>query len=343
MNRSVSNIQIAIDQRIMDALRVIDSAGAGIAFAVDDKDRVVGTLTDGDIRRALLKGASLDSPIRPYINSRFASVKPTAGRAEVLDLMQALTLHQVPIVDEQGTLKGVHLLHEIIGATQRSNWAVIMAGGKGTRLRPYTESIPKPMLKVAGRPILERLILHLMSCGVSRVFISVNYLAHVIEDHFGDGERLGCRISYLHENDPLGTGGALSLLPEAPSLPVVVLNGDLVTQVNLEEMLRFHAENKFSATMGIRKYTHQVPFGCVETDRGQILQLEEKPLLEKQVNAGVYVISPEVLQRIPKCFYPITDLFDECIQEGVPVGAYEIEEDWIDVGQHEQLKQARGG
>ena len=330
---------------LLRALEVIDQGSEGIAFMCDESGVLVGTVTDGDIRRALLKSATLTDLVEPYVRRKFASVSHCASRAEVLDLMQARQLRQIPILDDAGRLQGLHLLHEVIGATPKPNWAVIMAGGKGTRLGDLTKSTPKPMLKVAGRPIIERLVYHLVGYGIQRIFISTNYLAEIIESHFGNGEGFGCRIEYLRENpeQPLGTGGSLALLPEQPTEPVFVCNGDLVTQVDLGSMFDFHAEGGHAATIGVRSYSHEVPFGCLEVTDGRVSSIVEKPTLTQLINAGMYVLSPQVIARVPQKFFPITDLFDEALRLGDSVGAFEIVDDWIDVGQREQLKQARGG
>ncbi|MBE7496289.1 MAG: NTP transferase domain-containing protein [Verrucomicrobiaceae bacterium] len=330
---------------LLRALEVIDQAGEGIAFMCDDSGRMLGTVTDGDVRRGLLKGATLTDAIEPFAKKKFASVSTRASRPEVLDLMQARQLHQIPILDDHGRLDGLHLLHEVIGATPKPNWAVIMAGGKGTRLGELTKTIPKPMLKVAGRPIIERLVYHLVGYGIRRIFISTNYLAEIIESHFGDGKAFGCQIEYLREtpDEPLHTGGSLSLLPEKPAEPVFVCNGDLVTQVDLGSMFDFHHEGGYLATIGVRSYSHEVPFGCLEVNDGRVTSLVEKPTLTQLINAGMYVLSPEIIARVPRKPYPITNLFEEALQLGDKVGAFEIVDDWIDVGQREQLKQARGG
>jgi NDP-sugar pyrophosphorylase family protein len=199
------------------------------------------------------------------------------------------------------------------------------------------------MVRVAGRPILERLILHLVGFGIRRIFLAVHYLAQVIVDYFGDGSKFGCRIEYLRETEPLGTGGALSMLKEKPSRPLIVLNGDLVTQVNVADMIDFHERGGFAATLGVRQYAHQVPFGCVELDGTRVVALEEKPLLERCVNAGFYVINPHLVAQIPKAMYPITTLFEECLARREPLGAFEIREDWLDVGHRDQLRQAQQG
>ncbi len=321
----------------------IDRNSAGIVLVVDKKSLLIGTLTDGDIRRALLNGASLDSPSVPHLQRDFAVVGPESGRAEVLDLMQARQLTQVPIVDRAGRILGLHLLREIIGTVERPNWAVVMAGGRGSRLHPLTEHLPKSMIKVAGRPILERLLLHLLGFGIKKVFFAIHYMGCMIEQHFGDGTRFGCDIQYLREAEPLGTGGALALLRERPQNPLVILNGDLVTQVNLESMLDFHTNGKFRATLGVRRYSHQVPFGCLQLDGDRVQRFEEKPVLEQVINAGVYVLSPEVVESVPKRFLPITDLFEQCLARGEAIGAFEIQEEWMDIGQREQLKKAQQG
>lgn len=330
---------------IWDAMKVIDKGAEGICLMVDDKLRLLGTITDGDIRRALLQGASLQDLAAPFACPRCISVHMTAGRAEVIELMQASQIKQIPVLDNEGCICGLHLLREVIGISIRSNWAVIMAGGKGTRLGELTKSTPKPMLKVAGRPILERLVLHLVGSGIRRIFISVNYLASVIEDHFGDGSRFGCQIEYLREgtDEPLGTGGSLALLPDLPSDPIFVCNGDLVTQVDVSSFFDFHQKGGYQATIGARSYAHEIPFGCLEVTAGRVSSIVEKPTFSQLINAGIYVLSPEILQRVPRRFFPITELFDEAVRSGAPIGAFEIVDDWIDVGQREHLKQARNG
>jgi NDP-sugar pyrophosphorylase family protein len=229
-----------------------------------------------------------------------------------------------------------------VSAAERPNRAVILAGGKGTRLHPITTQVPKPMVMVAGRPILERLILHLLSCGLSRFTISINYLGHMIEEYFGNGSRLGCQIDYLRESEPLGTGGPLSLLPR-PQLPVVVLNGDLVTQCDVGDLIDFHERGGFAATMGIRTYTTEVPFGVAEVDGDRLMSLREKPSERTLINAGIYVLSPQTVAIVPAGQeYSITTLFETLLAEGKSVGAHLLESDWLDVGGHAELRRARG-
>jgi len=333
---------VDVDATLMDAMRVIDQAGAGIALVVAQDHRLCGTLTDGDIRRAIIRGADLDTELRPHIKDDYLYVSESEGRAEVLDLMQAHLIDQVPVVDDQRTLLGLHLIHGILGTEQRPNRAVIMAGGKGTRLYPLTKNIPKPMVKVAGRPILERLILHLVSHGIHRIFLSVNYLSDVIKEHFGSGERFGCQIEYLHEDEPLGTAGSLSLLSDEPIHPVLVMNGDLVMEANIGQMLSFHQEASYYATLGVSEYFHEVPYGCVKSNGHEIVSLEEKPVASYQVNAGLYVLSPEAVADIPQRFFPITQLFEDALAKNKVCGCYPIRDEWADVGQIHDLKKAQG-
>ncbi len=327
---------------MLEAMKTIGQTAIASAIVCRDK-KVLGILTDGDIRRALIQGAALSSPVEPYYTRNFTSVGPDAMRADVLELMQARLIEQIPVVDEQGKLQGIHTLHTLLGHIEKPNAAVIMAGGRGTRLGKLTEELPKPMLKVAGRPILERIILHLVSYGIRRVYLSVNYLSHIIEDYFEDGSRWGCAIHYLNEEQPLGTGGALSLLPEQPKHDLLVMNGDLLIETDLNSLLMFHAQGEYYATMGVHYYSHEVPFGCIQTENDRMVDIEEKPLITRTINGGVYVLSPDAVQAVPRNeAFPITRLFEEALAGGYPCGAFHLGGDWTDVGLPEQLKKARG-
>jgi dTDP-glucose pyrophosphorylase len=329
---------------LLECLRVIDASAAGVALAVDSDFRLIGTVSDGDIRRALLKGYLLESPVLPFINQNCFCVLPTIGRAEVLDIMQARKFEQVPVVDEGKRVVGLHLLHDLLGRVKRPNWAVIMAGGTGTRLRPLTENIPKPMLKVAGRPMLERIILHLISFGITNIYISVNYLSHIITDYFEDGKRFGCSIKYLREDQPLGTGGALSLLPQTPTMPLLVLNGDLVVQFDVGAMLECHTSKGYIATIAVHDYVHTIPYGVVETNScDTVSEITEKPVVSWRVNAGVYVIEPHLIEEIPvdTCF-TMPALIELCLKKKKTIGIFYIGEEWVDVGRPEDLMRACG-
>jgi dTDP-glucose pyrophosphorylase/CBS domain-containing protein len=326
------------------ALRSLEASALGIVL-VDDAatGRLIGTLTDGDLRRAFLAGARLEDRVDGYLQRQFASVAPTASRAEVLDLMQSRWLSQVPVLDETGRLFGLHTLHDILGASPRPNCAVVMAGGRGERLRPLTDALPKPMIPVAGRPILERIVLHLVGFGIRRIFLAVNYKAEMIESHFGDGATFGCGIHYLREAQPLGTGGALSLLPDPEDHPLLVLNGDLLTQFDVGSLLAFHGAGRFRATVGVHEYRHTVPFGVVDLEGDDVRGLREKPSHVWPTNAGIYVIDPDVVARVPSAtYYPLPALVEDCLDRGERVGAFRVDDEWIDVGRKPELDRAQG-
>jgi dTDP-glucose pyrophosphorylase len=329
--------------KLSDAMWALERSRAEIVLVVDADSKLLGTLTDGDIRRGLLKGATLDANVLAFMTTSFTAVTPETARAQVLDFMQARRIGQIPIVDGNGIVVGLHLLAEILGSIERPNWAVIMAGGRGARLLPLTETLPKPLIPVAGRPILEHIILHLVGHGVRKLFLSINYLGGLVEEQIGDGSRYGCRVEYLREGEPLGTGGALARLPQAPTEPVLVMNGDLITQANLGDMLEFHARGAQALTVGIKPYFHTVPYGCVELEGDRIRAIAEKPTLTRWVNAGIYVISPSEIAQLPKRAFTMPWVIEQALERGIDVGSYEIHEDWIDVGQRDQLERAREG
>ena len=341
---TIGSYVVPVGGNLLDAMRTLEAGATEITLVVDQSERLVGTLTDGDVRRALLNGALLTAPLAPYMQPHFIKVGPGVSRSEVLDVMRACRIQQIPIVLDDGRLGGLHLMREIIGRPALPNWGVIMAGGQGMRLRPLTEVVPKPMIQVAGRPILERLILHMVGFGIHRIFLAINHLGSVVEAHFGDGAAFGCRIEYLRETTPLGTAGALTLLPERPDHPLLVMNGDLVTQADLGGLLAFHETENRAMTVGVRPYVHTVPFGCVELEGDRVLHMEEKPQLSRLVNTGIYAVAPSVLDRMP-ADQPATmpGLIESCLELGEPVGAFEIQGDWLDVGQWDQLKLAREG
>lgn len=342
MNDHLSKLTVEPSATVRQTMAAIDAGVSGIAMVTNSNNQLLGVVTDGDLRRMLLADAELDSPIEGYVQSSFTSVLPNTARADVLDLMVARSIEHIPITDQSNQLLGLHCLSSLISKDPLPNWAVIMAGGKGTRLGELTKSTPKPMLKVAGRPILERIVLHLVGAGIRKIFIAVNYLAEVIEEHFKDGSHLGCEIIYLREDEPLGSGGALSLLPETPEHPLLVMNGDLVTDFHVRRMLNYHQAGNYLATIGLNHYTHQVPFGCVQLSDGEITQLREKPLLSELINCGIYALSPALLERVHNAFFPITNLFEDCLKNQEPLGGYVISEDWTDVGLPEELNMARG-
>lgn len=330
---------------LWDAMLAIDRGAVEIAFVVDENESVVGTVTDGDVRRALLSGTGFDGPVRESMSRSFQSVTRDGNhRALAMEAMVAFGVKQIPVLDEDGRLAGLHVINEFVNPEPLTNWAVVLAGGKGTRLRPITEHIPKPMVTVAGRPILERLILGLVGEGFRKVFLSVNYKREIVRDHFGDGSAHGCEIDYLEESMPLSTGGPLSLLPEKPADAVLLLNGDLVGDLPFRTLLEFHEQSNCGLTVGVGLHRHVVPFGVVRREGNRVVEIEEKPTSHWWINQGVYAISPEVVSMVPRDVeYPVTDLIQACIDASLPVGAFEMDGDWYDVGRPEDLLAARGG
>jgi dTDP-glucose pyrophosphorylase/CBS domain-containing protein len=348
MSERLRKSLVPADATLVECMRSLEDSMSQIVLVVDEGDHLIGVLTDGDIRRALLAGHALDAPASAYAVRDCFTVDVSAGRADVLELMQARQIAQVPAIDEHGRVVGLHLLQELVSTLERPNWAVVMAGGRGTRLGDLTETVPKPMLPVAGRPILERIVLHLVGTGIRRIYLSVNYLAEVIEDHFGDGRRFGCAIEYLRETEPLGTGGPLALLPRArdrPQDPLLVMNGDLVTQANLGRIIDVHERGDQQVTMGVRAYVEQVPFGCVDVNGDELVGFIEKPATSRLVNAGIYVLDASSLDVVPQPPLAITmpDVVLRIQARGGRVRVFEIDDDWIDVGRRDQLEMARRG
>lgn len=341
--QDLSRFLVHPEQTVRDAMRVISDNWREFALVARVDREVIGVITDGDIRRGLLSGLTLDSHAAAVMTRDYIAVTPQADRAGVLDLMKARSIRHVPVLDAERRLIGIHFLEALIGTAEKPNAAVIMAGGEGRRLRPLTDARPKPMMDVAGRPILERIVLHLVGFGIKRIFIAVNYLAHMIEAHFGSGDGFGCSIEYLREDRPLGSGGALSLLPHDLEHPLLVMNGDLVSQFDVSRLLGYHASEQAAATIAARHHRVDIPFGVIELDRGRLGALTEKPSAHFLINAGIYVLEPQLLERIPAGqFYPMTNLFDGLLGEGRTVAVYHLEEDWIDVGRRDDLSRANG-
>ncbi len=331
------------DKSVRDAMALLNANGRELVLVRDPAGCISGLITDGDIRRGLLAGATLQSRVTATMHRDFFTVGPELDRAAVLDLMKARSFQHVPVLDSERRLVAVHFLRDLIGAAPKPNVAVVMAGGRGTRLRPVTETMPKPMIEVAGRPILERVIHHLVGHGIQSIYVAVNYKAKIIEDFFGDGSRFGCAIAYMREQEPRGTGGALSLLSERPQHPIVVLNGDQVMRMDLTAMLDHHRREGAAATIAVGPYQVEVPFGTIVERDGRLVELQEKPTVNFLVNRGVYVLEPDLLDAIPAAGeYPITSLFESLLAAGKPVSVFYFDDYWLDVGRPADLRQANG-
>lgn len=320
----------------------LDETALQIALAVTEDNKLIGTLTDGDIRRGLLRGLSMEDSIESIIYRSPLVVPPQLGRETVLQIMRANKIHQLPVVDEERHVVGLHLWDELMLPSIRPNFMVIMAGGKGTRLRPHTEHCPKPMLLVSGKPILEHIIEHAKADGFRHFILAIHYLGHMVEEYFGDGSKWQIKIEYLREESPLGTAGALGLLNPKPSFPFLVSNGDVLTDIRYGEILDFHCRHAAAATMAVRLHEWQHPFGVVKTKGVDIIGFEEKPIARTHINAGIYVLEPSSLSLInSKEVCDMPTLFSRLQEKSSRTIVYPMHEPWLDVGRADDLEQAR--
>ncbi|MES9994611.1 sugar phosphate nucleotidyltransferase [Desulfovibrio aminophilus] len=332
---------VPVTGTMRDAVQALNDGSVRMALAVDAEGRLRGVITDGDIRRGLLVGKTLESSLLDVLITDFRAARPGDGDAAILAVMRELDIQQMPVLDAEGRVIGLKVLGELSAPLPRDNWVVLMAGGLGTRLRPLTEDCPKPLLPVGGRPLLETIMQQFIQHGFHTFFISVNYRADMVEEHFGDGARLGVSIEYLREREPLGTAGALGLLPRKPDAPVFVMNGDLLTRVDFPGMLDFHLAQGAHATMAVRGFDIQVPYGVVDVRENSIVGLEEKPVQKFFVNAGIYVLGPEAVAEIaPDAYLDMPSLFSRLMEQGDPTAAFPIHEYWMDIGRRQDFDQA---
>ena len=324
-----------------DAIANLNETGLQIVLVLDVGDVLLGTLTDGDIRRGLLRGLQLDSPVTAVMRSNSFVVPPEMGRETILHLMKVNKLRQLPVVDAKNRVIGLHLWDDDEVTQVRPNAMVIMAGGVGKRLRPHTDTCPKPMLEVAGKPMLEHIIERAKNEGFRNFVIAVHYLGHIIENYFGTGDRMQVRIDYLRESVPLGTAGALGMIVPKPTMPFVVTNGDVLSDIHYGELLDFHVRHGAAATMAVRMHEWQHPFGVVQTKGVDIIGFEEKPVTRTHINAGIYALSPEATSPIGKDLHmDMPSLFEILSLAGKRTVAYPMHEPWLDVGRPDDLAQA---
>lgn len=341
INKNWQRALLTPEVTLQQAINNLNETGLQIIMVISHDGKLQGTVTDGDIRRGLLRGCDLDSQITSLINQHAFVVPPEMSREGILHLMKANRIRQIPIIDRERRVVGLHLLEEFSNSNNLSNRMVIMAGGLGTRLRPHTENCPKPLLPIAGKPILEHILERASTQGFANFTISVYYLGQMIVDYFGDGGRWDVQIDYLREQFPMGTAGALRLF-NSPDKPFLVLNGDILTSVRYAELLDFHRRYNATATMAVRRYEWQHPFGVVQTEGVDIVGFQEKPVTSTYVNAGIYVLEPSALSFLQEeeifCDMPV--LFDRIRQDGLRTVVYPIHEEWLDVGLPESLAMA---
>ena len=339
---------ISPDQSIREAITCIDRDRCGIALVVDKERRLLGTITDGDVRRAILAGKDLESPISQLLANKISTRYPKpitaqlgAKRESLLELLHQNFLRQLPILDNDGKIVDLVMLDDLIPTQDLPLQAVIMAGGLGTRLRPLTEDLPKPMLPLDGKPLMELVIEQLRQVGIRRINVTTHYKPEKISDHFGDGSSFGVELNYVNEDRPLGTGGALGLI-DVSTEPMLVINGDILTKVDFRTMLAYHREHRAIMTVAVKQYDIKVPYGVIECEGPRVCALREKPQMHFLVNAGVYLIEPKVYEFIPNGeHFNMTDLIQWLLDADHIVASFPIIEYWLDIGQLEDYEQAQ--
>jgi len=342
-NRNVSKIMISPSTPIIEAIQIIDRGGMQIALVVDSEGRLLGTVTDGDVRRGILKGIPMDKPVQMIMNSKPTVVTIGDDIEHILGIMKFKGHRQIPILDNDGVLVSLELLDQLLEPGLKDNWVVLMVGGLGTRLRPLTDDCPKPLLQVGSKPVLETILDSFIASGFHKFYFSLNYKGDMISNYFGDGSHWGVKIRYLYEKERLGTAGALSLLPEKPEHPILVMNGDLLTKVNFCQLLDFHVQQRAKTTMCVREYVSQVPYGVVKFSGSRLEEIVEKPIQTHFINAGIYVLDPETLDLVPKnSYFDMPSLFDKVLKRKEKSVIFPIREYWMDIGQMDDYLKANG-
>jgi dTDP-glucose pyrophosphorylase/predicted transcriptional regulator len=337
----LSSCLLGIDSSISQVVESLNKSGVQIVVILDKNEKFIGTITDGDIRRAILNGSTIDSSISSLVNKSSLTVDDKMTRDQILSIMQEKRIHQIPIVDSSGTVTGLHLWDQISKPNKIHNTVVIMAGGRGLRLKPLTEKTPKPMIRVNNQPMLENIILRAKSQGFNNFVITINYLAEQIKTYFEDGKKFGVNISYIEENQPLGTAGGLKQLENAHQFPFIVSNGDVLTDTSFIGLLSFHNAYNYDVTIAVKTHEWANPFGVVKTEGTRVVSYIEKPINYATINAGIYCLNPKVLSLMePEEYLDMSDFIQKCIESGLSVGAYALYEKWQDIGQKEDLDKA---
>lgn len=339
--RLVDDIKIKINTTVKEALRIIDNSSLQIALVVDINDVLIGTLTDGDIRRGLLRGIDLNCTIETIYNKTPTLAKVGDNADKILSLAIDKKLRQVPIIDAAGKVVDIKEIDAFVKPQQKLNKVILMAGGLGERLRPLTINTPKPMLNVGNKPILQTIIEKFKENGYSNFIICLNYKSDIIQEYFKDGSEFGINIEYVIEEQRLGTAGALSLINENSNEPFFVMNGDLLTNINFSQLHEYHILNNSVGTMCVRDYNFQIPYGVVNILGNKISSIIEKPSHKFFVNAGIYMLSPDALEYIPKDeFYDMPSLFEDLIKNNKNTISFPIREYWLDIGRIEEYNKA---
>lgn len=348
MDSDLSAICVLPISSIRQTISCIDCNGKGIALVVDNEQHLIGIVTDGDIRRAILTGVNLDFPVKSLLERQSPAPHPTpitapvdTPNADLLHMMNEYTLRHIPLVDQAGRVVAVALLSELAKDYETPLTAVIMAGGYGTRLRPLTKELPKSMLPVGDKPLLELIVHQLREAGIRQVNLATHYKADLIAQHFGDGQDFGVEIRYVKEDQPLGTAGALSLLDESEG-PLLVMNGDILTRIDFGAMLDFHRDHQADMTVAVKQFEFQIPYAVIETNNVQITSISEKPVVRYFINAGIYLLNSAVCRYIPNGKpYDMPELIKWLMTERRMVISFPIREYWLDIGNADDYERAR--
>lgn len=344
MKHNWRNALINPKTSLQEAIHVIDKAALQVALVIDDLGRLSGVVTDGDIRRALIRGLPLDHAASEVMNAHPKVASVDDSKTRLIAIMEAHNLIHLPVLDADGKVVGLETLPGLYKQPHFQNPVFLMAGGFGTRLRPLTDVCPKPLLEIGGKPILETILESFVSSGFRNFYIAVHYLADQIKDYFGDGQRWGVQISYVEEHEPLGTAGALGLLPiDLPDLPMIVMNGDILTQIDFPRLLAYHNERQGIATLCVRQYEYRIPYGVVSIDAQRITGIVEKPIQSCFSNAGVYVLNQALVQTIAKQQQiDMPELLNQQIMAGELVSMFPVHEYWLDIGRESDFLRAQG-
>lgn len=342
MKHDWRKVLIDKDIKIRDVLETISNASIRIALVVDENQHLLGTITDGDIRRGLLEDISLDNSIDEIINREPITAEIGTLRSELMNVMLKEEINAIPILSNKQVV-GLETLEHSLSVDSRDNVALIMAGGFGKRLMPLTESTPKPLLNIGSKRIVEVIIEKLAAAGFSKFYISTFYHSEKIENYLGNGDRWNINIQYIKEEEPLGTGGALGLIPKKhKEKPILVINGDVLTNLNFSNLMEFHDNNDSAATICAKEYQTTIPYGVIESEKEKVLAIKEKPSYCHFVNSGIYVISPRLASRVEKRQkIDITTLISDAIQNSDEVRLFPVLEYWIDIGMPEDYEKAQ--
>ncbi|AUL72145.1 alcohol dehydrogenase [Pseudoalteromonas sp. 13-15] len=333
--------QVKASASMQEAIEVLNNSVIKLVTVIDESEHLLGVITDGDIRRAILNFKALDTQVTDIMCYEPITASETDGKRFVMALLEKNKLQHIPVLNKNKQLKNIITKDSLLQKSKLNNTVFLMAGGFGTRLHPLTHSCPKPLLKIGKKPILETILESFYQHGFNNFFISVHYKAQMIKDYFSSGSRLGLDIAYVEEVTPLGTAGALSLLPEQDA-PVIMMNGDLLTKVDFTELLSYHHDEQAAITMCVREHEYQVPYGVIKSNKNQVVSIVEKPTEKYFVNAGIYVISPHVIKRIildeP---LDMPDLINKCLEENDKISMFPIHEYWLDIGRMSDFERAQ--